>query len=256
MGDLPENGDPSAQGASVPRVPNHVAVIMDGNGRWAQARGLPRTEGHRRGMDTVKRIIRHASKRGVRYLTLYSFSSENWRRPAEEVGFLMGLLKFFIRRDLAELHSENTRIRVIGEREGLSSDVAGLLDEAEHVTRNNTGLTVVIAFNYGSRNEIVRGVKALAARVVAGDMKIDDIDSDAISATLFTVDIPDPDLVVRTSGEQRLSNFLMWQTAYSELVFSPVLWPDFDEAAFDATIEEFRGRERRFGGLGVLQGAR
>ncbi len=237
-------------------VPRHVAIIMDGNGRWAQARGLPRTEGHRRGMETVKRIIRHASDRGVRYLTLYSFSSENWRRPAEEVGFLMGLLKFFIRRDLAELHGENTRIRVIGEREGLSADVSGLLDEAEILTRHNTGLTVVIAFNYGSRNEIVRGVKAIAEKVARGELALADVDAETISASLFTADIPDPDLVVRTSGEQRLSNFLMWQAAYSELVFSPVLWPDFDEAAFDAAIDEYRGRERRFGGVGVRQGAR
>ena len=256
MGDLPESGDPKALGADAPSVPTHVAIIMDGNGRWAQARSLPRTEGHRRGMETVKRIIRHASRRGVRYLTLYSFSSENWRRPAEEVGFLMGLLKFFIRRDLAELHAENTRIRVIGEREGLSTDVSGLLDEAEHVTRDNTGLTVVIAFNYGSRNEIVRGVRALAAKVAAGEMALEEIDAEAISGSLFTADIPDPDLVVRTSGEQRLSNFLMWQAAYSELVFSPVLWPDFDEAAFDAAVEEFSGRERRFGGVGQRQGAR
>ena len=237
-------------------VPRHVAIIMDGNGRWAQARGLPRTEGHRRGMETVKRIIRHASDRGVRYLTLYSFSSENWRRPAEEVGFLMGLLKFFIRRDLAELHGENTRIRVIGEREGLSVDVSGLLDEAEILTRHNTGLTVVIAFNYGSRNEIVRGVRAIAEKVARGELALADVDAETISASLFTADIPDPDLVVRTSGEQRLSNFLMWQAAYSELVFSPVLWPDFDEAAFDAAIDEYRGRERRFGGVGVRQGAR
>ena len=237
-------------------VPNHVAVIMDGNGRWAQARGLPRTEGHRKGMETVRRIIRHASRRGIAHLTLYSFSSENWRRPAEEVGFLMGLLKYFIRRDLAELHAENVHISVIGEREGLAPDIAALLAEAEMLTQANTGLHLVIAFNYGSRDEIVRATRRLAEKVARGEIEASAIDRGALSAELFTAGIPDPDLVVRTSGEQRLSNFLMWQAAYSELVFSPVLWPDFDEAAFDAAIDEYNGRERRFGGVGVRQGVK
>ena len=237
-------------------VPRHVAVIMDGNGRWAQARGLPRTEGHRKGMEAVRRIIRHASRRGIGQLTLYSFSSENWRRPAEEVGFLMGLLKFFIRRDLAELHAENVRVRVIGEREGLAPDIAALLDEAETLTRANTGLTLAIAFNYGGRQEIVGAVRALAERVAKGELRPDDIDAAAIGAELQTATMPEPDLVIRTSGEQRLSNFLLWQAAYSELVFSPVLWPDFDESAFDAAILEFNARERRFGGVGAQRGAR
>ncbi|MCE1235696.1 MAG: isoprenyl transferase [Hyphomicrobiales bacterium] len=249
------SNDRSAREADA-ETPRHVAVIMDGNGRWAQARGLPRTEGHRKGMETVRRIIRHASKRGVGHLTLYSFSSENWRRPAEEVGFLMGLLKYFIRRDLAELHSENVRITVIGEREDLAADIASLLGEAETVTQANTGLNLVIAFNYGSRDEIVRAVRILAERVARGELAASEIDRDLLSATLFTAGIPDPDLVIRTSGEQRLSNFLMWQAAYSEFVFSPVLWPDFDEAAFDAAIDEYNGRERRFGGVGVRQGAK
>ena len=237
-------------------VPRHVAVIMDGNGRWAQARGLPRTEGHRKGMEAVRRIIRHASRRGIGQLTLYSFSSENWRRPAEEVGFLMGLLKFFIRRDLAELHAENVRVKVIGEREGLAPDIAALLDEAETLTRANTGLTLAIAFNYGGRQEIVGAVRALAERVAKGELRPDDIDAAAIGAELQTATMPEPDLVIRTSGEQRLSNFLLWQAAYSELVFSPVLWPDFDESAFDAAILEFNARERRFGGVGAQRGAR
>ena len=237
-------------------VPNHVAIIMDGNGRWAQARGLPRTEGHRKGMETVRRIIRHASRRGVAHLTLYSFSSENWRRPAEEVGFLMGLLKYFIRRDLAELHAENVHISVIGEREGLAPDIAALLAEAEGLTRDNTGLHLVIAFNYGSRDEITRAARRLAEKVARGELSVEAVDRDALEAELFTAGIPDPDLMVRTSGEMRLSNFLMWQAAYSELVFSPVLWPDFDEAAFDAAIDEYNGRERRFGGVGVRQGAK
>ncbi len=237
-------------------VPAHVAVIMDGNGRWAKARGLPRTEGHRRGMETVRRIIRHASHRGIAHLTLYSFSSENWRRPAEEVGFLMGLLKYFLRRDLAELHAENVRITVIGERTDLSPDIAVLLCEAETLTRTNTGLHLVIAFNYGSRDEIVRAVRILAEKVARGEIAPAAIDRDAISDELFTSGIPDPDLVIRTSGEMRLSNFLMWQAAYSEFVFSPVLWPDFDEAAFDAAIDEYNGRERRFGGVGARQGVK
>ncbi len=237
-------------------VPRHVAVIMDGNGRWAKARGLPRTEGHRKGMEAVRRIIRHASRRGIGQLTLYSFSSENWRRPAEEVGFLMGLLKFFIRRDLAELHAENVRVRVIGEREGLAPDIAALLDEAEGLTRANTGLTLAIAFNYGSRQEIVAAVRTLAERVARGELAPADIDAEAIGAALHTADMPEPDLVIRTSGEQRLSNFLLWQAAYSELVFSAVLWPDFDEAAFDAAILDYNARERRFGGVGARQGVR
>jgi undecaprenyl diphosphate synthase len=237
-------------------VPRHVAIIMDGNGRWAQARGLPRTEGHRKGMEAVRRVIRHASRRGLDQLTLYSFSSENWRRPAEEVGFLMGLLKFFIRRDLAELHAENVRVKVIGEREGLASDIAALLDEAESLTRANTGLTLAIAFNYGGRQEIVGAVRALAEKVARGEISPQDIDADAIDAELHTAAMPEPDLVIRTSGEKRLSNFLLWQAAYSELVFSPVLWPDFDEGAFDAAILEYNARERRFGGVGARQGAR
>lgn len=237
-------------------VPRHVAIIMDGNGRWAQARGLPRTEGHRKGMEAVRRIIRHASRRGIGQLTLYSFSSENWRRPPEEVGFLMGLLKFFIRRDLAELHAENVRVRVIGEREGLAPDIAALLDEAETLTAANTGLDLVIAFNYGSRQEIVGAVRVLAAKVARGEIAAEDIDADMVGAALHTADMPEPDLVIRTSGEQRLSNFLLWQAAYSELAFSPVYWPDFDEAALDAAILDYNTRERRFGGVGALQGAR
>lgn len=237
-------------------VPRHVAIIMDGNGRWAQARGLPRTEGHRKGMESVRRIIRHASRRGVGQLTLYSFSTENWQRPAEEVGFLMGLLKFFIRRDLAELHAENVRIRVIGERAGLSADIAGLLEEAESITAANSGLTLAIAFNYGGRQEIVSAIRTLAERVARGEIAPQAIEAADVAAGLWTADMPEPDLVIRTSGEQRLSNFLLWQAAYAELVFSAVHWPDFDEAAFDAAIHEYNTRERRFGGIGARQGAR
>ena len=236
-------------------VPCHVAIIMDGNGRWANAQGLPRIEGHRQGVETVRRTVRHARKRGIRFLTLFSFSSENWSRPKEEVTFLLGLLKMFIRRDLAELDSANVRVRVVGEREGLGAELCALLDEAETTTRGNTGLTLVIAFNYGARNELVRAARALAAAVAAGEIAVGDIDEAAITARLDTAEIPDPDLVIRTSGEMRLSNFLLWQAAYSELVFDAVHWPEFDDAAFDRALEEFAARDRRFGGLSVRAGA-
>ncbi|BBE70560.1 ditrans,polycis-undecaprenyl-diphosphate synthase [Pleomorphomonas sp. SM30] len=229
--------------------PRHVAIIMDGNGRWARARGLPRVEGHRRGLQTLREIVRHAGDVGLECLTLYSFSSENWSRPAEEVRELMGLLKIFIRRDLAELDRAGVRVRVVGERAGLAADIAGLLDEAETTTAANTGLTLVVAFNYGARNEIARAVRALARDVAAGRLAPEAIDEAAIGRRLDTADMPDPDLIIRTSGEQRLSNFLLWQAAYSEFLFVPTYWPDFSAAEFDRAIDEYLGRERRFGGL-------
>nr|WP_244470219.1 isoprenyl transferase [Microvirga vignae] len=230
-------------------MPTHIAIIMDGNGRWAAQRGLPRFEGHRKGIEAIRRAVRTATDLGIRYLTVYSFSAENWRRPEEEVSFLMGLLKRFVRHDLAELHSSNVCVRIIGEREGLPSDIRLLLDEAEQLTRNNTGLTLVIAFNYGGRQEIVSAVRALARKVKEGTLDPSAIDMDIISEALDTRGIPDPDLVIRTSGEQRVSNFLTWQTAYSEFVFLPDFWPDFDEAIFRAAIDEYSRRDRRFGGL-------
>lgn len=230
-------------------APAHVAIIMDGNGRWAASRGLPRVEGHRRGVDAVRRAVRSAIELGVHFLTIYSFSSENWRRPPAEVADLMGLLKLFVRRDLADLHGNNVRVRIIGEREGLSSDIAGLLDEAECRTQANTGLTLIVAFNYGGRQEILRAVRNLARSVAEGALAPDAIDLDVLTGALDTTGIPDPDLVIRTSGEQRLSNFLTWQTAYAEYVIVPEFWPDFDHAAFHAAIEEYHRRDRRFGGL-------
>ncbi|HZH12563.1 MAG TPA: isoprenyl transferase [Microvirga sp.] len=230
-------------------MPVHVAIIMDGNGRWAAQRGLPRFEGHRKGIEAIRCAVRTATEFGIRYLTVYSFSAENWRRPEEEVSFLMGLLKRFVRHDLAELHSNNVRVRIIGEREGLASDIRLLLDEAEQLTRGNTGLTLVIAFNYGGRQEIVSAVRALARKVQEGTLDPSSIDMDVVGAALDTHGIPDPDLVIRTSGEQRVSNFLTWQTAYSEFVFLPVFWPDFDEASFKEAIDEYCRRDRRFGGL-------
>ena len=232
-----------------PGLPTHVAIIMDGNGRWAARRGLPRVEGHRRGIEAIRRAVRSAGEIGIRYLTLYSFSSENWRRPAQEVADLMGLLKRFVRHDLADLHRANVRVRIIGEREGLAPDIRGLLEEAEDLTRGNTGLTLVVAFNYGGRQEIARAVQAIAREVKAGRLDPEVIDVGTVERALDTDGIPDPDLVIRTSGEQRLSNFLPWQSAYSEFVFLPDFWPDFDHAAFKAAIDQYVGRERRFGGL-------
>jgi undecaprenyl diphosphate synthase len=235
-------------------VPRHVAIIMDGNGRWAARRGLPRVEGHRRGLEAVRRAVRAASDLGIDYLTIYAFSSENWRRPAEEVSDLMFLLKRFIRHDLADLHASGVRVRIIGDRAGLSPDIVGLLDEAENLTRGNDGLTLVVAFNYGGRQEILRAVQAIARRVAAGELSPEAIDLAAVERELDTHGIPDPDLVIRTSGEQRVSNFLPWQSAYSEYVFLPDYWPDFDAAVFRAAIDEYVRRDRRFGGLSARTG--
>ena len=228
--------------------PRHVAIIMDGNGRWASARALPRAEGHRRGVEALRRTVRAAGELGIETLTVYSFSMENWSRPIDEVRTLMALLRRFIRNDLAELHSNNIRIRVIGAREDLPADIGPLLIEAEETTRHNDGLTLVVAFNYGGRQEIVAAARALAADVVAGRMSAAAIDEVAFERHLSTRDIPDPDLVIRTSGEQRVSNFLLWQGAYAEFVFLPVLWPDFDRAALEDAIAQYAARERRFGG--------
>ncbi len=230
-------------------VPEHVAIIMDGNGRWASARGLPRTFGHRKGVEAVRETVRAAAEAGIRYLTLFAFSSENWRRPEAEINDLFGLLKTFIRRDLAELHRENVRIRIIGDRTSLREDIRSLLLEAEETTRGNSSLTVVIAFNYGSRDEIARAAASLAADVAAGRLKASDINAQMIDDRLDTADIPDPDLIIRTSGEERLSNFLLWQAAYAELMFVPDLWPDFNREVFFAALERFSARDRRFGGL-------
>jgi undecaprenyl diphosphate synthase len=255
------NGEPnlsalplSSPGSTPAHVPTHVAIIMDGNGRWAARRGLPRAEGHRRGVEAIRRAVRSATELGIRYLTVYSFSSENWRRPAQEVADLMGLLKRFVRHDLADLHKANVRVRIIGEREGLSPDILALLEESESLTRDNTGLTLVVAFNYGGRQEIVRAVRALAEQARAGTLDPAKIDVEAVEAALDTHGIPDPDLVIRTSGEQRVSNFLTWQTAYSEFVFLPDFWPDFDHATFRAAVDEYGRRERRFGGLSARVG--
>ncbi|GLR61092.1 isoprenyl transferase [Rhizobium indigoferae] len=222
---------------------------MDGNGRWAKQRGLPRTMGHRKGVEAVRGTVRAAGAAGIKYLTLFAFSSENWRRPEAEVSDLLGLLKAFIRRDLAELHRQNVRIKVIGDRHSLRSDILGLLLEAEETTKDNTSLTLVIAFNYGSRDEIARAVVSLARDVEDGRLRAQDITPALINARLDTAGIPDPDLIIRTSGEERLSNFLLWQAAYSEFIFLPEYWPDFSPEIFRSALETFASRDRRFGGL-------
>ena len=243
---MSEHSDPLKQmqaGCS----PRHVAIIMDGNGRWAKARGMPRFLGHRSGVEALRRAVRVAGDRGISYLTVFAFSSENWKRPAEEVEELLGLLKRFLRRDLAELHANNVRVVSIGERASLSDDLLALIENAETLTAGNTALTLVIAFNYGSRNEIARAMRSIAEDVAAGKIKPDTVDEALVAEHLDTAGIPDPDLIIRTSGELRLSNFLLWQSAYAEFVFLPCLWPDFGEADFDAALCAYAGRERRFG---------
>jgi undecaprenyl diphosphate synthase len=230
-------------------IPAHVAIIMDGNGRWAQARGLPRFEGHRQGVEAVRRAVRSAIERNVQHLTIFSFSSENWARPPDEVAMLMGLLKRFIRNDLAELNAHGVRVRVIGQRDNLTPDIVALLVEAETLTANNRGLTLTVAFNYGARQEIVEAARRLAIDVRDGVLSADAVAQEDLAERLDTAGLPDPDLIIRTSGEMRMSNFLLWQAAYAELVFLPILWPDFDDAAFALALDQYSARERRFGGV-------
>jgi undecaprenyl diphosphate synthase len=237
---------PAAERAA---APVHVAIIMDGNGRWAAARGLPRAEGHRRGVEALRRAVRNAGELGVKVLTIYSFSTENWTRPAQEIDDLMMLIKRFVREDLAELHRAGVRVRVIGDREGLDPEILGLIGEAEQLTRANDKLTLVVAFNYGGRQELARAARRLAEEAAGGRIDPAKVDAEALEQRLDTAGIPDPDLIIRTSGELRLSNFLLWQSAYAEFVVLSVYWPDFDRAAFEEAIAEFARRERRFGGL-------
>jgi undecaprenyl diphosphate synthase len=237
------------------RRPAHVAIIMDGNGRWATSRGLPRGEGHRRGVEAVRATVKAAIELGLPYLTLFSFSSENWSRPREEVDFLFGLFRRYIRRDVAELHAAGVKIIVIGRRDGLPDDVLGMIEEAERLTAGNTTLKLILAFNYGSRDEIARAAHRIAADVKAGKLDPAAVDVGTVGSYLDTAGIPDPDLVIRTSGELRLSNFLLWQSAYSEFVFVPVLWPDFGHATLAGALEEYAGRSRRYGGTGGRGGS-
>ena len=238
-------------------TPEHVAIIMDGNGRWAKARSLPRVAGHRAGVEALRKTVRAAADMGIAWLTVYAFSSENWSRPKSEVSDLMGLLKLFIRRDLAELHQSGVKVKVIGEREGLAPDIAALLEEAESLTAANSALNLVIAFNYGGRDEIVRAARRIADAAARGELPSEDVTPEIFARFLDTAGIPDPDLVIRTSGEQRMSNFLPWQSAYSELVFLPCYWPYFTREHLAEALSQYTARERRFGGVlprGVAQG--
>jgi len=229
-------------------VPRHVAIIMDGNGRWAEKRGLPRVAGHKAGAEALRRVLQAAAKRGVQALTIYAFSSENWRRSAEEISDLTGLMHYYLERELATLHKEGVKLRLIGDYTAFGPDLIERLERAVEHTEHNRRLTLVVALNYGSRAEITAAARAVAQRAVAGEIEVDSIDEAAIAAELETRDLPDLDLLIRTSGEVRLSNFLLWQAAYAELIFVDTLWPDFDEQAFGAAIDQFAARERRFGG--------
>ncbi|NQV44733.1 MAG: isoprenyl transferase [Rhodospirillales bacterium] len=233
--------------ANTPPPPVHVAIIMDGNGRWARARGLPRIEGHRRSAEAVRRTIRAAAEAGISYLTLFGFSSENWKRPLEEISDLMGLLRYYLGKEVAELHKNGVRFKVIGDRSRLDPDIVTMIVDAERHTANNTGLTFILALSYGARAELVSAVRSLASDVQQGTLSLDDIDEETVSQHLFTKDIPDPDLLIRTSGERRISNFLLWQLAYAEFVFMDVLWPDFDASHLQDAVADFCSRERRFG---------
>lgn len=230
--------------------PHHVAIIMDGNGRWAKARGLPRIAGHRRGADAVRRVIRGAGELGIPVLTLFAFSTENWTRPATEVSDLMGLLRHYLRHELEELHRNGARLRVIGDRDRLSADIVKDIADAEARTSSNVRIDVNICINYGSRDEILRASRSLARKVASKELDADKIDEAAFEKELLTAGVPDPDLLIRTSGEQRISNFLLWQCAYAELIFIDRLWPDFDKSDLEEAVAQFRRRERRYGGVG------
>ena len=230
-------------------VPRHVAIIMDGNGRWAAERGQPRSSGHRQGVEALRRTVRAAGEIGIEILTLYSFSSENWSRPDSEVRFLLEIMRRFIRTDVADLHKNNVRVMMIGGREGLEPGILSMIEEAEALTRNNTAQKLVIAFNYGSRQEISRAVATIARKIASGKIAPSDITPAVIANHLDTAGLPDPDLLIRTGGEQRLSNYLLWQCAYTEFVFMPEYWPEFDATMLNRAIDEFRSRDRRFGGI-------
>ena len=237
-----------APGPSGSHLPNHIAIIMDGNGRWAKARHLPRIMGHRAGVAAVRATVRASAKLGIKYLTLFGFSSENWTRPQTEINDLMGLLRLYIQSDLNELHHNGVKIRIIGAKTRLEGDILKLIDEVHATTKGNSNLKLTIAFNYGGQDEIIDAVRFLAQEAADGKLRPQDITREMLAAHLTTADMPDPDLVIRTSGEQRLSNFLIWQTAYSEFVFMDTLWPDFSELQLTEAIRQYQLRDRRFGG--------
>lgn len=234
------------------RIPRHLGVIMDGNGRWARARGKPRTEGHIAGVKALRRMVELCIRYGVDHLTVFSFSSENWTRPRDEVNFIFGLLRRFVASDLEKLIRNNVQVRIIGSRQGLDESLQRLIAEVEAKTRANTGLQLVVAFNYGGKAEITEAMREIARGVAAGLIKPEDITEATVERALYTSGIPDPDIIIRTSGERRFSNFLLWQGAYSELIFVEENWPDFDESTFLRVLEEYASRERRFGGIEAI----
>ena len=244
-----ETLDKEAKAGAEAQMPRHVAIIMDGNGRWAKARGLPRAVGHRMGVEAVRRTVRASIELGIEYLTLYAFSSENWSRPLAEIDDLMGLMKRFIRRDLAELHHAGVRIQVIGDRANVDAELLALIDEARELTAANSAITLLIAFNYGSRREIACAAQRLAEMACKGEIEPADITPEMLSAELDTKGVPDPELLIRTSGELRLSNFLLWQAAYTEFVFLDAFWPDFGRELLVQAVRDYAARSRRFGGL-------
>lgn len=230
-------------------LPRHVAIIMDGNGRWAAARGLSRIEGHKKGAEAAQRTVEAARDLGIRYVTLFGFSSENWNRPADEVEGLMGLLRYYLKKETDQLHKTGARLRVIGDRARLPRDIVEMIVQAEDVTKDNDGLTVVIALSYGGRQDIVFAAREIAQAAAAGKIAPDSVSEDVFSTYLMTAGLPDPDLMIRTSGENRISNFLLWQLAYTEMFFTNTLWPDFSRVDMEAALAFYAGRERRYGGL-------
>jgi len=252
MAFFPKSVDPTASPAAAKRgaMPAHVAIIMDGNGRWAKQRHLPRIAGHRAGVEAVRAIVEACAVRGVRVLTLFAFSSENWRRPEAEISLLLDLLLTSLQREVARLHDNKVRLMFIGERSEFSAKLVSMMSQAEKLTAANEGLTLVIALNYGGRWDVTQAVRQLARRVEAGELRADDIDAELIESRLCLRGLPEPDLFIRTGGEQRISNFLLWHLSYTELYFTPTLWPDFDALALDDALASFAGRQRRFGRTG------
>ncbi len=249
MSDPGHLAEPAITDTQEGNVPNHIAIIMDGNGRWAKARGLPRAAGHERGVEALRRTVDAAGRMGVKHLTVFSFSTENWQRPAEEVNALFGLLRAYVKRDLKRLKREGVRIRIIGTRDGLPADIIDLIETAETETQENIRACLTIAFNYGGQEEILRAARKLAVEVAEGRLSPEQIDSARFENALDTAGLPAPDLLIRTSGEFRISNFLLWQLAYTEIAIIDTLWPDFDVPHLQRVIADYSGRERRYGGL-------
>lgn len=228
--------------------PKHIAIIMDGNGRWAKENGVPRVEGHRKGAEAVRKTVKACLNIGIEFLTIYAFSSENWSRPMDEVNALMGLLRLYIANEVSELHKKNVKIVFMGDKSPFADDIKAMIKKTEEKTKNNTRLKLIIALNYGGREEILKATQNIAKKAISGDIKLDDFSEKDFSKELYTAEYPDPDLIIRTSGEQRLSNFLLWQCAYSEFVFLDEYWPEFNEAHLEKALEIYKSRERRFGG--------